>query len=655
MYPSATFWLDTLVNLVTGLVALVLLALAIVLGLRRRLHPSFGLFAASAALVGLGTAVANLTLWLDSRVPLPWPGRARVADSGGFGNPLLWMELAIVGFYFVGPAVLAFTVAFSKTRTESGEPPNTRWHKAVAITGFLAGLGLLPAVFNGQIITHTYLDQADLVRWEITRLGHVVPAGPLLLELLALLLLWRNRQRQAGTALAIGIAILLMAGIAAAPAVSRVERLGALPFPFASLIFAAGVLVTGYVVISQQIYSPVRRYIKRLEGTTVECARQLQKSRDKLGRLKEGQCLVAQIGREIAQVADPNAMLARLAELIHDRLGYPHVFIYQPDQDHQELIIQAAAGPSAGALIKGGQRLPVGAHALAAQAASERRARFAEASNEDAIYFEETALPDACAEIAVPLLVGDRLLAVLDLQSTQLEAFSYEDLALLTTLADQVAVTLDNVRLLQEAQAARAELEKAHRQGLRQAWQSAIGGTENTPAYVYSDGDGITETNLSAAWSPEIAQAATAGQPLASDETTLTLPIVLRGQVIGALQLRHKPGRAWQPDEIETLGSVAERLALALENARLIEETQRRVAREQLTREITDQMRESMNVSTILQRTIQQLGQAVGAEEVAVRIMPPALHSGPVRPEGRPGDTTPMGQRSREFGDDGSQ
>ncbi len=646
MHPSVAFWLDTLVNLVTGLAALVLLALAIVLGLRRRLHPSFGLFAAAAALAGLATAVANLVLWLDSRVPLPWPGRARVADSGGFGNPLLWMELATLGFYFVGPAVLAFTVAFSETRAESSESPSTRWHKAVAMIGFLAGLALLPALFNGQIITRIYLDRADLVRWEITRLGHAVPAGPLLLELLALLLLWRNRRRPAGAALAIGIAILLMAGTAAA--------LVRLPFPLASLIFAAGILVTGYVVMSQQIYSPIRRYIKRLEGTTVECTRQLEKSRDKLQRLKEGQRLIAQIGREIAQIADPSAMLAHLAELIHERLDYPHVFIYQPDQTQHDLVIQAAAGPSARAVMQRGHRLSVGAHALAAQAASECRARFAEASNEDAIYFEETALPDACAEIAVPLLFDDRLLAVLDLQSTQLEAFSYEDLALITTLADQVVVTLDNVRLLQEAQVARAELEEAHRQRLRQAWQSAIGRAENAPACVYSDGAGITATSLSAAWSPEIAQAAASGQPLVSDETTLTLPILLRGQVIGALQLRHKPGRAWHPDEIETLGHVAERLALALENVRLIEETQRSAAREQLTREITGQMRESMNVSAILQRTIQQLGHAVGAEEVAVRIMPPALHSGPVRPEGRPGDTTPMGQPSWEFGDDGS-
>jgi len=229
---------------------------------------------------------------------------------------------------------------------------------------------------------------------------------------------------------------------------------------------------------------------------------------------------------------------------------------------------------------------------------------------------------------------------------------------MMTTLTDQVAVILDNARLLQRTESALAELEKTQRQYLRQAWRSTISEPENAPAYVYSDTDGVAAASLSAAWSPALSQALTdpapgatrplaprapwhrppgqvrASEPARGEEPdggerseVLALPITVRGEVIGALEVRHKPGRTWQREDLNILSEISARLGLALETARLSQENQRRAARERLIREITGDMRETMNIRTILERTIQRLGQEIGAEEVAVRIDPEGSHA----------------------------
>jgi transcriptional regulator with GAF, ATPase, and Fis domain len=329
------------------------------------------------------------------------------------------------------------------------------------------------------------------------------------------------------------------------------------------------------------------------------------------------------------------------------------VYVYQPDETNRYLIVQAAAGTTARTVMSSGQRLSIGGRSLPGQIAApgRRQARIAEARGDDAAYFGNTALPGARGEMTLPLLVGDRFLGVLDFQSIHFEAFSHEDLVMMTALADQAAVTFDNARLLQRTEAALAELEKTQRQYLHQAWRSITGEPESAPAYVYTTGSGVAATTLKAAWSPTISQAMAERKALSSvareeggapasptvgvedaapstnagkgeHSEVLTLPITLRGQIIGALEVRQKAGRTWQREDINILTEIAERLGLALETARLSQENQRRATRERLIREITSDMRETMSTKTILERTIQRLGQEIGAEEVAVRIVP---------------------------------
>jgi GAF domain-containing protein len=612
MFPSFLFWFDTLLSLVIGFTSLTLFFLVLSVGLRRRLNQTFSLFTVSAALVGLASAIANVSLWFNSRV---------LTDNARLGDPHFLIELAATGFYFAGPTLLAFAITFVETTTSSAELPKAhQWYKRLSTLGFLIGLGLLPVVFGHYIISDFFLDPLDMSRWQITGWGYAISASPFLFEALALILFWQNRQHLGGPALAISTAILVGGGAFGA--------LVQIPFPIISFSFAIGILTTGRAVTSRQIFNPLRTLTQQLESKVAERTAEMQQARQKLEHLNEKQHQVAQISREIARSATPADVLTRLVELIHGRLGYHHVYAYQPDETGQYLFLRAAAGTNAPRLLAEGQRLHIGRSSIVGQAAVERQARRAQAQGENIAYFDNTALPGARAEMALPLLVGDRLLGVIDLQSIHLEAFSNEDLVILTTLADQVAVTLDNLRLLQETGSALSELEKVQRQYLRQAWRSTVGKLEDAPAYVYTDSGGVTATNLNAARSPEIAQALSEGQAQinATDEdqtgssSTVALPITLRGQVIGALQLRQKAGQAWEPEDLDTLSQVTERLGLALETARLSQETQRHADRERLIREITDRMQRATDMETLFQIAAEELNKALSASRAYVRL-----------------------------------
>lgn len=620
MSPSTIFWVDTLVSLTAGLAALALLLLVMGVGLRQRLNQTFSLFAALTAFNALSAPITNIMLWLD------------------FGNPHFWLELGTAMFYFVGPTLFVFAVVYVETLSDhpapasapSIEPWKSNWLKGLTALTLLAGFALLPMLFSHDIISQVYLDQDSLCRWELTQLGYVVAMGPFLFEALALLVFWQHRHQLGGTALVVSSAILLVGGL--------VGGLVRIPFPTVSLSSAISIAVMGYAVVSHQIFNPLRASTERLESEVAQRTHELQQARDKLQRLNDQRRTIAEISQEIAQAATPTDMLARLVELLHNRLGHPHVYFYQPDESRHYLVVQAAAGTTARTVLNKGDRLQIGGRSLAGQVATQHRPRIAESRGEDSVYFGETALPSARAEMALPILAGGQLLGVLDFQNIHWGAFSDEDLSVLMSLTRLVGATLYNARLLQETEAALAEVERVQRQYLRRAWRSVVGGPKDVPAYVYTDDDGVTTTSPSAVWSPAINQAVTTGrasipasdqsapsaEPAKDDQAapsqTVALPITLRGQVIGALQLRHKTGRTWQPDDIKALGEVAERLGLALETARLSEETQRHGARESLIREITDQIQGATDLESLLRITAEELNKVLGASYTYVRM-----------------------------------
>jgi GAF domain-containing protein len=123
---------------------------------------------------------------------------------------------------------------------------------------------------------------------------------------------------------------------------------------------------------------------------------------------------------------------------------------------------------------------------------------------------------------------------------------------------------------------------------------------------------------------PQIAQTLREGRPIATggNKGSMTVPVRLRGEIIGVMELRAPQGHAWNPDEIDIVEAVAERLSLAIETATVIESTQRRAALEQITSEMSSKISTSTRIESILRTTAEELSRAFGGSEVLVQIQP---------------------------------
>jgi GAF domain-containing protein len=218
-------------------------------------------------------------------------------------------------------------------------------------------------------------------------------------------------------------------------------------------------------------------------------------------------------------------------------------------------------------------------------------------------WLENPWLPETRSEMALPLFARGQAIGAMTIQSTREAAFSAEDIAVLQTMGDQVANAIENARLLEKNRAALAEVEATHRNYLQREWQDYLAQHEALQGadFVYDRSLGGSPTG-----SQPVA-AATSGRPAASrqgraDGAGLAVPIVLRGQIIGMLGLEDPQGtHQWSPEDQAVVEAVSGQLAMALENARLLEETQRRAARERLAREITDKMRHASTMDALIQ------------------------------------------------------
>jgi len=209
-------------------------------------------------------------------------------------------------------------------------------------------------------------------------------------------------------------------------------------------------------------------------------------------------------------------------------------------------------------------------------------------------------------------------------QSTREAAFSEEDVAVLSTLADQIAIAIENVRLFGQTQTALQAAEATTNRYLRQEWGKLIS-TRPITGHEYRISGVPSVGNASL---PEIEQAIRQGKAVVAKgdgdspvRTALAVPIKLRDQVVGVIDLHETDiERNWTEDDIAILTAVADQAGLALENVRLIEETERFAQRERTINEINSRVRQTIDLDAILKTAVNELGQSLKAARVVARV-----------------------------------
>jgi nitrate/nitrite-specific signal transduction histidine kinase len=330
---------------------------------------------------------------------------------------------------------------------------------------------------------------------------------------------------------------------------------------------------------------------------------------------------VAQIARDISLSANVEDLLNKTARLIRERFGFYHVGIFLNDSNNEYAVLRAAAGDAGKVMLANKHKLLIGEVGIVGYVAKWGEARIALDVGEDAVHFRNPLLPYTRSEMALPIKIGSKILGVLDVQSEKANAFDQNDITTMGILTDQLAIAVERTRLIQESQENALALEQALRGQTARAWRTYLEQLNKPRGYRYEGTriEPLTETQIQelkqlTGTKPVILNSETKKQ-----ETIALVPIRLRGQTLGGLRVRFE-SNAISPNSIRILEDAADRLSLALENSRLLQEAQRVASQEQQINIISSQIQESTDLEIILQRTVKELGRSLGVPTAFIQV-----------------------------------
>ncbi len=333
--------------------------------------------------------------------------------------------------------------------------------------------------------------------------------------------------------------------------------------------------------------------------------------------------ITADIGRAITARPDPRSLMNEVVELIRQRFGFYHAQVFLLDESGEMAVLAASTGPAGHELLARGHALPVGSQSVIGQVTARGEPIVASDTDTSPVHRRNELLPDTRSEMALPMRIGDRVIGALDVQSVAPDVFDEDVVAVFQIMADQLAVALDNARLqaaLAETRAAMAALERRMTAEAWEAYRRSRGlkaplGYELREAGCVPHSGDLPSPMQSAMASGRLVRGENGG-----DGIELAVPIKVRGEVIGAFGFGGEAIADLTEDELGLVEAVADRVGLALENLRLVEETARRAEHEQLVNEITAKIVGSTDVSHILQTTVRELGRVLRAPQTSVRL-----------------------------------
>lgn len=379
----------------------------------------------------------------------------------------------------------------------------------------------------------------------------------------------------------------------------------------------------------------------------------------------------AEIARDISSALNLDELLLKAVNLIRERFNFYHAGVFLLDNTGTNVIIREATGEAGAKMKREGHKLAIGSKSTVGYVAGKGEQLVINDITKDATHKHNPLLPDTRAEAAIPLKIGERILGVLDVQSTVPYSFNPNDLNTFQILADQLAVAVNNTELFAETQehlsqhrllhhittsaASGATLEDALMstvQGLQvtlggdrvaillsdeerknlvvKAW---VGYSEEATDFIVPFKSGITGW-VAAHRKPlrinDVTQDARYIQVSANTRSELALPLIFRNDILGVLNIESEQVAAFTENDEEMLGTLAGSLAAIIANARLVEQIRRQAERERMLYEITSKIRRSTDMQTILSTTVNELSRVTGSRKTKITIGAP--------PENQPGE-----------------
>jgi GAF domain-containing protein len=320
------------------------------------------------------------------------------------------------------------------------------------------------------------------------------------------------------------------------------------------------------------------------------------------------------VTRSAASAKSLDLLLASITDTISKQLSYDHVHLFLLDEHKEFAILRSSSDTEVQKVMESGYRMPLKELGSARFVVQTGQPRVVWASGEEAGLFRNPGFGGSGSALILPLEYGEQVIGFLDIGSSKANPFPDEDVSLLTILADQVAITFQNLLLYEQSQRALHKADLSSMQYSAESWKKYEKAIQ-TRGYHY---DGIKSEPLKDA------------KHSVSESHPLSVPVQLRGRTIGSFRLNPAdPSRAWTDDELVLVQATAERVALALEGARLLAEAQKRANREAFLSNVATKLSASFQLDSILRDTVQELGQTLKNSTVTFQLVNPAEASNP--------------------------
>jgi GAF domain-containing protein len=369
----------------------------------------------------------------------------------------------------------------------------------------------------------------------------------------------------------------------------------------------------------------------------------------------------AEIARDISGSLNIDELLIKAVNLIRERFNFYHASVFLHDLPGEFAVIREATGEVGAQMKRAGYKIGIGSKSIVGFVSSRGEQLVVNDTTKDATYYANPLFHETRAEAAIPMKVGERILGVLDVQSTKPYAFSEDNLRSLQILTDQIAVAVVNTELFAETQEHLSQHRLLHHitttvasgTTLDEALESAVNGLQVTLGgdrviiFLVDRDKKFLEVKASMGYAEDITKlkvpmgsgvigwAAAHRRPLRVKDVTvdpryleissntrseLALPLVYRNELLGVLNVESEQVEAYAENDEEMLGTLGGSLAAIIANARLLEQIRLQAERERLVYEVSSKIRRSTDIQSIMMTTASELTRITGARYTKLQI-----------------------------------
>jgi GAF domain-containing protein/HAMP domain-containing protein len=387
-----------------------------------------------------------------------------------------------------------------------------------------------------------------------------------------------------------------------------------------------GVLARAFNSMTRQL----RALIGNLEQQVAERTSELERRSEYLEA-------TADVASAASSILDSDQLVQQVVELVRSRFDLYYVGLFLVDAAEEWAVLKAGTGAAGRTMVERGHRIRVG-EGMIGWSVAHGEARVAEVAERDAVRLATPELPETRSEAALPLRSRGRVLGALTVQHVEPDAFDENTMAVLQTMADQVAVALDNALLFAASQGALEAARRAYGDISRRSWSELLGSRQEW-GYRYTGHQVMRTSAASDRVRPELEEARRTGEPVVrahagdaphqagdgDEPSSMALPLKVRGDMVGVIGFR-KGGQTgeWTREERQLLEAFAGQLEVALESARLYQDTQRRAVRERAVAEVVNRMRRETDMDALMRTTIAELSRLLRSSRIFVQLGTPS-------------------------------